>query len=653
MGALRHLAVAGVALAVAGGSVGAASAQPAFSACFDPSAECAIVNVPLDRADPAEGPVPIAITRVRGASPGAAPMVALTGGPGQAGLGSLPGGIDAMKMLSRVTGGRDVLSLDQRGTGVSALRCGAIDGVAAGVASSSLAADVAACAAEIGPGRVNYTTKDTVQDLEQIRQELGLERWSMLGISYGTLVGSVYAKAQPERLDRLVLDSPVPLEGESATSTELFAGSRRVLGELCRGGSCRGVTSDAVADTRRLAQRLQNRSVWGVSVDVRGRARRVAFGGPQAQGELLQALVSGDQNAIARAAYPAAVRSALRGDASLLNRIVGGDETSQETPALQSEALFLATLCQESEVPWSTGDPASVRRLALDASLEAQPASAYAPFTADDARGADVWPICFGWPEAEVSRPPEGGIPASVPTLILVGTEDIRTPLEAARRIAAVSPSAQVVPVQGAGHSVLSEERSCANSAMRTFFGGGSVSESACDTSPEDAILVPIPPTGLAQVPPLRGLPPVISRTLSAALMGLVDSEVALGLGSMTETTARGTGLRGGTVKGRLTNNGASLRFSKYVYVPGVAVSGTLRNGVGRLRINGAFAKGTVRLRPNGRLVGRLGGEPVDLAGPTVGQRLATLPSSLGPPLPTTLPPPLSRLVGAGGSATP
>jgi hypothetical protein len=237
--------------------------------------------------------------------------------------------------------------------------------------------------------------------------------------------------------------------------------------------------------------------------------------------------------------------------------------------------------------------------------------------------------------------------------MILVGTEDIRTPLEAGRRIATVSPSARVVPVRGAGHSVLSEERGCVDAAMRTFFNGETASEAVCDRFSRDEPFIPIPPTGLGQVPPLRGLPPVVSRTLSAALLSLLDSEVALGLGPMSETAARGTGLRGGTVVARLTNDGAILRFSRYVYVPGVAVSGTLRNGVGRLQIRGAFARGTIRFRPDGRLVGRLGGERVSLRGQPIGPRLMQLPSGRPPAVPGALAPRVSPLVDAGGSATP
>ncbi len=651
MRTLRRVAVAGVAAAFIATSVEAA-AQVEFSTCFDSSAQCADLEVPLDRAEPGGPTLPIALTRVRGASPGASPLVVLTGGPGQAGLGSLPGGVEAMRVLGRTTGGRDVISLDQRGTGLSALRCAAVDGGGEqGLALTSLAGAAAACAEQIGPSRTHYTTADTVEDLEQVRRALGLERWTMLGISYGSLVGSTYARAYPDRVERLVLDSPVPLEGESATSTETFTAARRVLADVCRAGACRGVTRNALADTRRLVQRLKSRSVPGVSVDARGRARQQPFGGPRDRGALLQALVVGDQNPTARAAYPAAVRAALRGDSSLLQRIVGPGGESSESPTLQSEALFLATICQESDVPWSTGQPAPARRAALEAALDAQPAGAYAPFTVADAWGADVWPTCTGWPEAETSRLPSGGIPGSVPTMVVVGTEDIRTPLEAARRISAASPSATVVPVRGAGHSVLSEERRCVDSAMRAFFVGGTVSEAICSRSVEEPDIVRVPPTGLAQVPPLRGLPPVISRTLSAALLAVLDSEVALGLGPADETTARGTGLRGGVVVGRLTGNGAVLRFSRYTYVPGVSVSGTLRNGTGRLRIKGAFAKGIVRIRPDGRLVGRLGGEPVSLGAGPVGQRLASLGAGHDPRSP--LAGAVSSLEGAEGSATP
>src|SRR4051794_8577963 len=52
-----------------------------------------------------------------------------------------------------------------------------------------------------------YTTEDYVADLEELREDLGLERMLLLGHSHGGVVAAAYASAHPERVDRLVLAS--------------------------------------------------------------------------------------------------------------------------------------------------------------------------------------------------------------------------------------------------------------------------------------------------------------------------------------------------------------------------------------------------------------------------------------------------------------
>jgi pimeloyl-ACP methyl ester carboxylesterase len=49
-----------------------------------------------------------------------------------------------------------------------------------------------------------------VQDLEQVRAALGIERWNIYGVSYGTRVAQHYLRRYPERTRSVVLDGVVP-----------------------------------------------------------------------------------------------------------------------------------------------------------------------------------------------------------------------------------------------------------------------------------------------------------------------------------------------------------------------------------------------------------------------------------------------------------
>lgn len=49
------------------------------------------------------------------------------------------------------------------------------------------------------------TTHHLLRDIEQLRQTLGIERWTLFGISWGTTLALAYAQTYPERVDAIVL----------------------------------------------------------------------------------------------------------------------------------------------------------------------------------------------------------------------------------------------------------------------------------------------------------------------------------------------------------------------------------------------------------------------------------------------------------------
>lgn len=51
----------------------------------------------------------------------------------------------------------------------------------------------------------NNTTAHLIADIERLREHLNVERWTMLGISWGTTLALAYAQTYPGRVDRLVL----------------------------------------------------------------------------------------------------------------------------------------------------------------------------------------------------------------------------------------------------------------------------------------------------------------------------------------------------------------------------------------------------------------------------------------------------------------
>jgi len=70
-----------------------------------------------------------------------------------------------------------------------------------------------------------------VADLDSVRAHFGLERMNLLGNSWGGLLVAAYAAAHPDRIERLVLDSPAPptLAGLIEMSRRMEARAARVF----------------------------------------------------------------------------------------------------------------------------------------------------------------------------------------------------------------------------------------------------------------------------------------------------------------------------------------------------------------------------------------------------------------------------------------
>ena len=99
------------------------------------------------------------------------------------------------------------------------------------------AAAVRACSRQLGARRQFFGTDDVVADMESLRRALGVDRWTLDGISYGSYVGERYALAHPDRVQRLVLDSVVPHVGQTDLGVVEFRATARVLRSIC-GATC-------------------------------------------------------------------------------------------------------------------------------------------------------------------------------------------------------------------------------------------------------------------------------------------------------------------------------------------------------------------------------------------------------------------------------
>jgi pimeloyl-ACP methyl ester carboxylesterase len=558
-----------------------AQASAEFRPCpEDPAIECGSVVVPLDRSGVVPGQVRLHVKRLT-AKPSRGTMLLLAGGPGQSSTR-----VFDLKSTRyrRMFPGFTLATFDMRGTGDSgALRCAGLETAEANVYSAAAAKAVEACANALGPSRAFYTTQAAAADIESVRQALGSERLGLFGGSYGTKLGLAYATAYPASVERLVLDSVLPLSAPDPFSRSTIASIPTVLNSVCARSLCRRATPSPVSDFVELANRLAERPLHGDVIGADGRPRKRAASAE----DLFLLLRDIDRRSDVRALFPGAVRSAVLGDPAPLVRLLGlASRPAPAVPSAFSLALHLSTLCEDGPLPWSRTTPPAERAAEWRAAAARLPRNDYAPFGPWAAALEPGTQLCVGWPHA-AGAPVLGSAPLpDVPVLTLAGDLDLRTPAHDALAVAAMFSRGRALIVRGAGHGV-TWESSCAIRRVAEWIARDAAPAPCPRLSP---LLPPLPraPRSLAEVPPARGAAGRRGRTLNAVSLTLADAMSTLALlDGRVSPTAVG-GLRGGRL---LTTEGL---FQRYSYVPGVWVSGRLN---GMLRVGGPqAAHGTLRV---------------------------------------------------------
>jgi pimeloyl-ACP methyl ester carboxylesterase len=420
---------------VGDGSLVTSSHRPApalhdSGACEPAQADfsCSTLTVPLDHADPTGHGLDLHVAVQDEPSAPRPVLLFLTGGPGQPGVSYAT---KTSRMMAPVLTRYRLVMIDQRGTGGTALNCPALQQQ---MAETDLIpptqAAVEECSSILGETRGDYSTAQTVQDLDWLRRALGVTTLAIDGISYGTYVAENYAMTFPHHVDHLVLDSVVPHVITPAGSMQLasFRAVQRVLPMVCQEQRC---TTDPVAD---LAWLVRQRGDGPELLDLLAITSIIRPDLSFLPGMLHQARLGNDRE----------LEGWLRGIAS---DVVPIDQFSQ--------GLHAAALCADQNEPWGGPDtPLATREATLDRlNSQLTPAQTY-PFDTDTATGNGFVQVCRWW--GLITPPPEPrqrDLPP-VPTLFLVGDHDLCTPLEWARHEVDRSPGGQLLLVKGAGHSI-------------------------------------------------------------------------------------------------------------------------------------------------------------------------------------------------------
>jgi len=181
---------------------------------------CGVVKRPLDPAQPQGVSIDVhyvvvpAMARRRLADP----VFLLAGGPGQSAITVAP---QLMASFSRLNNRRDIVFVDQRGTGRSApLECEdpRHQPLADQTDPQRQFNQLMRCRDKLqalphvktAEGLRFYTTTIAMQDLDAVRRQLGVEQLDLVGASYGTRAALEYLRQFPAHVRRVVIDGVAP-----------------------------------------------------------------------------------------------------------------------------------------------------------------------------------------------------------------------------------------------------------------------------------------------------------------------------------------------------------------------------------------------------------------------------------------------------------
>jgi pimeloyl-ACP methyl ester carboxylesterase len=413
--------------------------------------ECGRLAVPVDYAERAGPTLDLALIRRPADDPAQriGTLVMNPGGPGASGVRRVQRGFSVSpEVASRF----DVVGFDPRGVGASTpISCGAAvpafraadlspDDAAERRAVVAAAQAVAAeCVATEGERIGHLGTVEVVHDLEVIRRALGEPQISFVGLSYGTLIGLLWAEAYPTSVRALLLDGVAdPAEGGGVASLDQAEALEATFEEIDE--ACAAEPACPLASRGGL---LAAYDALAVAVEA-GAGADQGVGPTQLSYAAFYATYGSEH-------WPAlwdAVDAGLAGDLSGIAAMAGSFTDLVAYPP------FAIVSCLDSHHPVGAAAWAREARPTIRAS---------ARFGAVLAN--ELLPCAF-WPQSR--RLPHRVRATGTPPVLVVGsTGDVATPYEQARRVARDLEDGVLLTVDLARHVALGASECVADVATR------------------------------------------------------------------------------------------------------------------------------------------------------------------------------------------
>jgi len=379
------------------------------------------------------------------------PVFLIAGGPGEAAAQSFPLLMDA---LSRLNQGRDLVMVDQRGTGDShPLTCPQDEDPHPNfdLSAEQSLEQLKTCRQKLASDPRFYTTAAAVLDLEQVRQALGYPRVNLLGVSYGTRVALAYLRQSGEVVRSVILDSVASPSWELGPHNA--ANAQRafdlLLQRCAAASSCARAYPDLNHELNSLLAQLDQKPVKvSLRHPINGQKIEVTLD----RGKLGYALEILSYEPETAALIPLLVHSAYQ-DGSYDLLLAQTINSQSSLSAALSTGVYYSVLCAE-DVPFYPAVPENTPSYLQDTTMEM-------------ASQCKVWNV--------PAAPPAFKQPvrSDRPVLLLSGEADPVTPPVNAAEAARSLSNSLAVTVPGMGHAVFT--RGCVPRLLADFIAAGSV----------------------------------------------------------------------------------------------------------------------------------------------------------------------------------
>lgn len=421
-------------------------------------ARCATFERPENPADP-DSPMlqlSVAVVPALNLEPELDPLVPIAGGPGQSTIEFYAATATAFEAVRR---NRDIVLLDQRGTGGSApMRCDADEDIIEGRFSrEQTISETRACLDALPHDPRFFTTSVAVEDLEALRVALGYTQFNLYGISYGTRVAQHFLRRYPESTRTVVLDGVVPpqLALGPAIATEAQDALDAIFGRCAESAACNERFPSLREDFSGLRNRLASEPViLNLPNPLSGKPEELRFGDAEMAGALR--LLSYHPSSIAM--IPFLVDQAAIGNYHPLAAQFA------MIAASMADALNIgmhnAVVCTE-DAPWFQDERVSRDQLELT----------YIGPVQLDALEA----ICSVWPGGIIDDDFKVAVTSDTPVLLLSGDADPITPPEYGDMAAVNLRNALHLTGKNQGHG--QAPRGCVSDIIGDFVDTASVEQ--------------------------------------------------------------------------------------------------------------------------------------------------------------------------------